>query len=618
MRHLQSPGLLLALLLTTHLYFANEFRAFPNPNVHSRLYLTLAIVDHGTLSIDPIVARFGPVQDVAVHGGRTFSDKPPGHSVALAPFAWLLRRTLIGADDLRGMAIALRIIGVSFPAVFFWCATRRFWSWRTGGERLGDALVLAGALGTNFFIYATQMFSHVPAAILLFVAARLAGRGARGSAAACGAALSAAFAFDHVVAPAVAVLAVVAVVAARHSRPIAAVLVLLGAAPIACGWMAYNRACFGSPIVFSYLQHADPHYRPLIEHGVLGLRSPDIRGLVGMFLLPSHGLLYMSPILVLALPGWRRMWQRGERIAAAAGAAVVGSVALFVSMLVDWRGGWSVSVRYLVPVLPFMLEGVAAAIGDRRARWSRAIFGVGAALGLFHVALAATTFPDFPATLIEPFFQLCVPLLASGCVNGVVWNSAAGAGWLAPFAFLSCVALVGCLRGVLDARLTPARLAAIVILLILVRLPLARGLDYQRRLTLADVMGRMGYTCQSEAARAALHADTLRTQPDNVYELTELAWIRATSPCEGLRDADEGVQLAERALRAGGSSTPRIQDVLAACLAAAGRFDEASAAAEEAIRNAGVGGSGSAPSERVDRWYLYRTRRPFVRPDPGR
>lgn len=616
MRHPQAPGLLL-LLLATHLYFANEFRAFPNPNVHSRLYLTLAIVDHGTFSIDPVVARFGPVQDVAVHGGRTFSDKPPGHSVALAPFAWLLRRALIGSDDLRGMAIALRVIGASLPAVFFWYVTRRQWSAQAGGEQLGRALLLAGALGTNFFIYATQLFSHVPAAILLFVAARMASRGTRGGAAACGTALSAAFAFDHVVAPAIAVLAIVAVVTARHGRLAAAALVLLGAAPLACGWMAYNRACFGSPVVFSYLEHADPLYRPLIEHGVLGMRSPDVRGLLGMFLLPSHGWLYMSPFLVLAVLGWRRMWRGGERVAAVACAAVVGSVALFVSMLVDWRGGWSVSVRYLVPVLPFMLDGVAAAIRDHRARCSRAVFGIGAALGFWHTALAAMTFPDFPATLVEPFFQLCVPLLAAACVNGVVWNSAAGVGWLAPFAALMGVAVVVCLRPVINAPLTPAKFAAIVLGLIVVRLPLARGLDYQRRLTLADVMGRMGYTCRAESAGAALHATTLRTDPDNVYELTELAWIRATSPCENLRSADEAVRLAERAIRAGGSSSARTHDVWAACLAAAGRFDEAASAAEEAIRIGGEDGR-AVPPDFVDRWYLYRTRRAFVRLDPGR
>ena len=55
---------------------------------------------------------------------------------------------------------------------------------------------------------------------------------------------------------------------------------------------------------------------------------------------------------------------------------------VFAMTTVDWRGGWSVSVRYLVPAIPFLLEGVAAAITTTVAI---AVFMAGALLGILQV-----------------------------------------------------------------------------------------------------------------------------------------------------------------------------------------------------------------------------------------
>ncbi|MFO0972561.1 MAG: hypothetical protein U1A27_03850 [Phycisphaerae bacterium] len=332
--------ILLALLLGSHLFFASEFRAFPNPNAHSRVYLALAIVDHHRLNIDDVIARFGPVQDAARGRSGLYSDKPPGCALVLAPLAWGLRRAGVPRDDLRTMALALRVLGVTLPCLAFWFLTRRDWAAAAGGGWRGLAVILAGALGTNYFIYATQLFSHAAAGALLYLASRraAAATGRIAPLALTGALLALAFTIDYTAAPAVAVVAVAVLIATRGRRGAAALGLLAGALPLATLWAAYNVACFGGPFALGYHQTTDPTYAAEVARGLFGLNAPHAAALAGMTLLPPHGLAFMSPFLVLAPIGWRRMARDpATRGAAWVGLAVFGASALFVSTLVDWR-----------------------------------------------------------------------------------------------------------------------------------------------------------------------------------------------------------------------------------------------------------------------------------------
>src|SRR5262249_21727362 len=187
---------------------------------------------------------------------------------------------------------------------------------------------------------------------------------------------------------------------------------------------------------------ADPHYRSAYQLGFAGVNRPDGLALPGMTILPPHGMALLSPFLILAPLGWWRMWrQPATRGNAVVCTLVCVATGLFISTLVDWRGGWSVSVRYLVTVLPFALEGVAAAIAPREARPARFIFVAGAIVGIVQTALAAVTFPNFPPNFRDPCFDLAIPLLLRGCVNGTLRNSAAPPAELIPFAALMLIAI---------------------------------------------------------------------------------------------------------------------------------------------------------------------------------
>jgi len=620
-------GLLLALLAATHLFFSNEFRAFANPNVRSRVYLTLAVIDHGTLSIDEPVRRFGTIQDRAEFGGRRFTDKAPGYSLALVPLAWTFRRLGVAYDDLRTMSILLRVFGLSLPAVWFWFGTRRHWTALAGDERRGAAVVLAGALGTNFFIYSTHLFSHAAAGMLVFLAYLAARQSPRpGYAALAGLLLATAFTFDYVIAPAAAVVALFVVARGRDARRRAgaAASLLAAALPLAAGWMAYNQACFGRPIAAGFLHHSDKRYGPEYRKGVFGVQSPRLDAVAGMTVLPKRGLFFLSPFLLLAPLGWWRVYSSArapaaarptahskrerparrsdeasraaaphaaamDRGTAAAAVACVAGLFAFVTTTVDWMGGWSMSVRYLVPAIPFLLEGVALALAEPYRALSHGFFRLGALLGIFQTAVAAATYPHFPKEFLHPYYDLCLTLLRGGYVNGTLWNADAIVLDLLPFSGLIVAALVFVTswsgpRGTRESR--AARWTPIVAAALAVAGQAAGSwrLDYRRRIALADVVVKMGYKCASDAQRAQLHAEALgldrgaepsALSPRGSYDLTQLALLRATSPCDDLRDGAAAMILAQRAVKLFGENHPPALDALAAALAETGRIDAA-------------------------------------------
>jgi tetratricopeptide (TPR) repeat protein len=103
---------------------------------------------------------------------------------------------------------------------------------------------------------------------------------------------------------------------------------------------------------------------------------------------------------------------------------------------------------------------------------------------------------------------------------------------------------------------------------------------------------------------------------DNLQALGGLAWIRATTADPALRDAAEALRLAERADRAGGHQDVTAIDALAAAYAAAGRYDEAIAAAQRGLSLALSSGRTAAAAQFRQRVELYQTGQPLRIPTP--
>jgi tetratricopeptide (TPR) repeat protein len=129
---------------------------------------------------------------------------------------------------------------------------------------------------------------------------------------------------------------------------------------------------------------------------------------------------------------------------------------------------------------------------------------------------------------------------------------------------------------------------------------------------LGQLLSTLGRSAEAvERFRAAIVMDS-----GNAQALSGLAWIRATSWDAALLDASEAVTLAERAATATGRRSVSALDALAAAYAAAGRYDEAVAAARSGIALASAAGQTEAAAQFGLRLQLYQDRKPYRMPQP--
>jgi tetratricopeptide (TPR) repeat protein len=109
--------------------------------------------------------------------------------------------------------------------------------------------------------------------------------------------------------------------------------------------------------------------------------------------------------------------------------------------------------------------------------------------------------------------------------------------------------------------------------------------------------------------------ETLKHRRDWLPALIDLAWLQATTANMEVRDAEEAVRLASRAVDLSAHQDASALDVLAAAYAASGRFDEACGVAEAAEAIAGgPGGSASLLEQIRAHLRLFRVRQPVGLP----
>ncbi len=103
----------------------------------------------------------------------------------------------------------------------------------------------------------------------------------------------------------------------------------------------------------------------------------------------------------------------------------------------------------------------------------------------------------------------------------------------------------------------------------------------------------------------------LRLEPDCVEALNNLGWLLATASDDKLRDGAEAVHLAERAQRLPPVKGMCVAGTLAAAYAEAGRFSEAVATAEKAVRNESAEGETRFADLNRQLLIVYRAGKPW-------
>lgn len=134
--------------------------------------------------------------------------------------------------------------------------------------------------------------------------------------------------------------------------------------------------------------------------------------------------------------------------------------------------------------------------------------------------------------------------------------------------------------------------------------------DFQTHYRLA-----LGYLGEGRLAATVDHYRyAIALNKNSVEALNNLAWILATSPVESLRDGREAVQWAERACLLTGRREAVLLGTLAAALAEVGRFSDAIATAEEAIRVADAAGQGETAQRNRELLLKYQAGEPYREP----
>ncbi|MCA2980355.1 MAG: hypothetical protein INH41_22695 [Myxococcaceae bacterium] len=363
-------------------------------NPVSRLALTHALVDEGTLRIDDFADATG---DRARVGDHWYSDKSPMVSFAAAPAYALVRGVhqrfdrppptftvlkttpaipAIRVEPNRTFAQLLYVCAVAVggvPFALLGVLLVRFLARRFSLEAalVGTAVTL---LGTPLYPYASSLYGHVLATCALFLAVELVDAEPHPSPArwlAAGAALGLAVTTEYLLALPGAVLAGwVTLGHPARARPTVRVLCLgLGAAGPVGLLAAYNTACFGAPWRTGYHFVVLDVFVEGHARGLMGVGAPTLEALWGLWFSPSRGLAVVAPVTLLAVVGLAVALRR-RRTDRALVALTLAFGVLFVANggYYMWWGGAAAGPRHLLPGLPVLGAGIAATWELRRAR----------------------------------------------------------------------------------------------------------------------------------------------------------------------------------------------------------------------------------------------------------
>lgn len=432
-----------------------------NPNENVRMYLTKAIVEQGTFTINALEEEYGWINDKAIVGKTLYAAKAPGASFLGVPVYALARWiNSIGSDEpLRKTQIIywLRMGTVVVPSILFLLVFFGFTSLFTPSLYLRLLATTGLGLGTMTWTYGEIFAGHAimtNCVFCAFMAIHALGPRARERIRAARLPrgldwIRRAFLRD---APPLLLAGVLAAWGIVTEYPAAVMCLILGVyafsvlvagrprgsapgrllvAAAKTGWMAlgglgpllllmwYQNTCFGSPLATPYGFLENVGFAEQISPGFLGIAKPSLFRLLAITVSSNEGLFWFSPWLAfctLILP--LAILRRGHRPAGLLALAVITVHVLYNASLTVWSGGWTVGPRYIMQVGPFLciggLAGLEALRWSRRWSWLLAAAALSVLASIVIMGSSTITFPHFPEETHNPVFELALPFLLQG------------------------------------------------------------------------------------------------------------------------------------------------------------------------------------------------------------
>ena len=401
-----------------------------NPNNATRLFAAISLVEDGDATID----QFAPLTiDKAMFDGHAYLDKAPGMTLMALPAVWLADAATgeraarfgpapAGPGFERYLRLRMRIAVAIGPALLTALAAVLLFDMAaglTGSAAAGLFAALGYALGTPIWGWSTTVLGHAVVADCYAIALWAIWRGQRrhgGSAirhaALAGAALGWAVVVEHQAVLAGAVIAGWGLwcLHKRSDR-----VRLIGAAA-AAGIVAllplalYNLVAFGTPFRIGYSGVVGWEG---MHQGLFGLGIPRLRVMRAVLIGYRLGLVWVAPVLVLAVAGlWTWAWQPRLRSLALTVTAAAFVVLLVNAAYIYWEGGNTTGPRFLIPAVAPLTLGLAAEWMRVRSRGAHAAMAALLALSIaINAAIAAadifappgTTFPVWQAVIAGSF-----------------------------------------------------------------------------------------------------------------------------------------------------------------------------------------------------------------------
>ena len=428
-------NLIFLILVICYVYFLPRWA---DPNQNSRLDMVIAVVEDGTFRIDDYVEN---TVDYAKVGDHYYSDKSPGAAFLGIPvyavLRWLLdlpimdglmdslsRNEALQATLREGgtgllehkLRFAIAQVAVTFvagvlPTALMGALMYRLLSQFTSRLWPRVLVVLGYGLLTPAFSYAGAFYGHQLGAACLFTAFYLAfmGREPLPTSTLLGIGLFLGFSVVTEY-PTVLIVGILFLYTLfRLSDKWRIGWVVLTGGMMAAGWMVYNTVVFGGPLSLGYSYSElwqDQH-----QTGFMSLTWPHWEAIWGITFSKFRGLFVLSPLLLLAWPGFLLWWRSGEhRSEFWVALTSVGAMFLFNSSSIMWWGGFAVGPRYLLPMLPFVSLPMIFIFRRSAPVWMDVLSIILAAwsfIATWGLTLAGQAFP--PDTLRNPLVEYAWP-----------------------------------------------------------------------------------------------------------------------------------------------------------------------------------------------------------------
>ena len=432
---------LFILLLASYTYF---FPRWADWGQNTKLDLSMAIVDQGTFVIDDYYQNTG---DYALYKGHHYSDKAPGSSFLAVPFYAVFKAVVDtsiidplidslsrnpamvgtlredGTGLLRGkvyFAMALYVVTfftVSLPSALLGCILYRFLGYFTQNQLTRALVVILYGLGTIAFPYSQTFNGRQISAVMTISSFYILFRIKRselpgGYLWLVGLLMGCTVITDY---PSVFILGALFVYAVSFLRDWRRVwpIIITGILPV-ISMALYNLTIFETPLPVGYKY--SELYQDLHSQGLISITHPTPSALYGLTFSPFRGLFFLSPVLLLTVPGFI-YWHRRSVYRAEWWVSLwsVISTFLFYSSSVMWWGGFAVGPAYLTAMIPYMALAIVFFLEHhkRSPRMWRLVIGLTAVSVLLTWAetIAGQSFPDLNP---NPLFNLSIPALIAG------------------------------------------------------------------------------------------------------------------------------------------------------------------------------------------------------------